>query len=108
MAKGILQKNIFLTSSSDNNIHLWDIYGKQFGIDSEIAQKNIIKIKTTKNKKIPVNCCTFNLDGKIIIGSVNDGSNSETKLPFDPCKSKTPKQIKILYIVYICFRYKIS
>ena len=69
-----LEKNIFLTSSADATIRLWDIYGKQFGIDSEIAHKNIFKIKTTKNKKIPVNCCNFNRDGKIIIGGVNDGS----------------------------------
>ena len=69
-----LEKNIFLTSSADATIRLWDIYGKQFGIDSEIAHKNIFKIRTTKNKKIPVNCCNFNRDGKIIIGGVNDGS----------------------------------
>ena len=69
-----LEKNIFLTSSADATIRLWDIYGKQFGIDSDIAHKNIFKVKTLKNKKIPVNCCNFNRDGKIIIGGVNDGS----------------------------------
>ena len=69
-----LEKNIFLTSSADATLRLWDIYGKQFGIDSEIAHKNIFKVRTLKNKKIPVNCCNFNRDGKIIIGGVNDGS----------------------------------
>ena len=69
-----LEKNIFLTSSVDATMRLWDIYSKQFGIDSDIAHKNIFKVKTTKNKKIPVNSCNFNRDGKIIIGGVNDGS----------------------------------
>ena len=69
-----LEKNLFLTSSADATLRLWDIYGKQFGIDSDIAHKNIFKVKTLKNKKIPVNTCNFNRDGKIIIGGVNDGS----------------------------------
>ena len=69
-----LEKNIFLTSSADATMRLWDIYSKQFGIDSDIAHKNIFKVKTSKNKKIPVNSCNFNRDGKIIIGGVNDGS----------------------------------
>lgn len=69
-----LEKNIFLTSSADATMRLWDIYSKQFGIDSDIAHKNIFKVKTLKNKKIPVNSCNFNRDGKIIIGGVNDGS----------------------------------
>ena len=69
-----LEKNLFLTSSADATLRLWDIYGKQFGIDSDIAHKNIFKVKTMKNKKIPVNTCNFNRDGKIIIGGVNDGS----------------------------------
>ena len=69
-----LEKNLFLTSSVDATLRLWDIYSKQFGIDSDIAHKNIFKVKTLKNKKIPVNCCNFNRDGKIIIGGVNDGS----------------------------------
>ena len=69
-----LERNIFLTSSVDATIRLWDIYSKQFGIDSDIAHKNIFKVKTLKNKKVPVNCCNFNRDGKIIIGGVDDGS----------------------------------
>ena len=69
-----LEKNIFLTSSADATMRLWDIYSKQFGIDSDIAHKNLFKVKTLKNKKIPVNCCNFNRDGKIIIGGINDGS----------------------------------
>ena len=69
-----LERNIFLTSSVDATIRLWDIYSKQLGIDSDIAHKNIFKVKTLKNKKVPVNCCNFNRDGKIIIGGVDDGS----------------------------------
>ena len=69
-----LEKNIFLTSSVDATLRLWDIYSKQFGIDSDIAHKNIFKVRTLKNKKIPVNSCNFNRDGKLIIGGVNDGS----------------------------------
>ena len=69
-----LEKNVFLTSSADSTLRLWDIYSKQLGIDSDIAHKNIFKVKTLKNKKIPINSCNFNRDGKIIIGGVNDGS----------------------------------
>ena len=69
-----LERNLFLTSSADATMRLWDIYSKQFGMDSDIAHKNLFKVRTQKNKKIPVNCCNFNRDGKIIIGGVNDGS----------------------------------
>lgn len=68
------QKNLFITSSRDSTIRIWDIYSKQMGIDLEIMQTTILRAKTFKNHKIPVTSCNYSPDGKIIIGGVNDGS----------------------------------
>lgn len=68
------ERSKFITSSRDSTIRIWDLYGKQMGIDLEIMQSTILKAKTFKNHKIPVSSCNYSLDGKIIIGGVNDGS----------------------------------
>ena len=69
-----IERNIFITSSRDSTIRIWDIYSKQMGIDLEIMQSTILRAKTFKNHKIPVTSCNYSNDGKMIIGGVNDGS----------------------------------
>ena len=67
-------KNIFITSSRDGTVRLWDVYSNIHGFDSDIANKSIFKIKTERNKKFPVSSCNFNFDGNLIISGVDDGS----------------------------------
>ncbi len=53
------------------------------GIDQEIMQTTVLKARTEKNHKIPVNCICWSPDGSLILGGVSDGSlqiwNSKTK-----------------------------
>ena len=63
-----IERNIFITSSRDSTIRIWDIYSKQMGIDLEIMQSTILRAKTFKNHKIPVTSCNYSNDGKMIIG----------------------------------------
>jgi WD repeat-containing protein 70 len=69
-----LERNLFITSGRDSTVRIWDIYSKPMGIDQELMQTTILKAKTTKNHKIPVNCCLYSPDGKLILAGVNDGS----------------------------------
>ena len=69
-----IEKNLFITSSRDSTIRIWDIYSKQIGIDRDIMQSCVLRVKTLKNKKIPVNTCNYNINGNLIAGGVNDGS----------------------------------
>ena len=69
-----VEKNLFITSSRDSTIRIWDIYSKQIGIDRDIMQSSVLRVKTLKNKKIPVNTCNYNIKGNLIAGGVNDGS----------------------------------
>lgn len=68
------ERNIFITSARDSTIRLWDIYSKPMGIDQELMQNTILRAKTNKNHKIPINSCNWSPDGNIIVGGVNDGS----------------------------------
>jgi WD40 repeat protein len=69
-----LERNLFITSGRDSTVRMWDIYSKPMGIDQELMQTTILKAKTTKNHKIPINCCSYSNDGKLILAGVNDGS----------------------------------
>lgn len=69
-----LERNLFITSGRDSTVRIWDIYSKPMGIDQELMQTTILKAKTTKNHKIPINCCSYSNDGKLILAGVNDGS----------------------------------
>ena len=68
------ERNIFITSGRDSTVRIWDIYSKPMGIDQEIMQTTVLKAKTNKNHKIPVNSCCYSHDGNLILGGVNDGS----------------------------------
>lgn len=68
------ERHLFITSSRDSTVRIWDIYSKPMGLDQEIMQATVLKAKTMKNHKIPVNCCSFSNDGKLILAGVNDGS----------------------------------
>jgi WD40 repeat protein len=68
------ERNLFITAGRDSTVRIWDIYSKPMGIDQEIMQTTILKAKTHKNHKIPVNCCAYSQDGNSIIGGVNDGT----------------------------------
>lgn len=68
------ERNLFITSGRDSTVRIWDIYSKPMGIDQEIMQTSILRAKTHKNHKIPVNCCNYSPDGNFIVGGVNDGS----------------------------------
>ena len=67
-------RNFFITSGRDSTIRIWDIYSKPMGIDQELMQTTVLKARTNKNHKIPINCCNYSQDGNLIIGGVNDGS----------------------------------
>jgi hypothetical protein len=49
-------RNIFITAARDSTVRICDIYSKPMGIDQEIMQNVVLKAKTFKNHKIPVNC----------------------------------------------------
>jgi WD40 repeat protein len=78
-----IDRNYFITAARDATVRIWDIYSKPMGIDQEIMQTTILKAKTEKNHKIPVNSICYSPDGSLILGGVNDGSlqlwSSKTK-----------------------------
>jgi WD40 repeat protein len=69
-----IERNLFITSSRDSTIRIWDIYAKPMGVDQELMQAVILRAKTYKNHKITIGCCNYSHDGNMIVGGVNDGS----------------------------------
>ena len=68
------EKHLFITSSRDSTIRLWDMNSPKIGVMRELKQNLIFRAKTLKNHKIAVNSCTYSSYGNSIIGGVNDGS----------------------------------
>jgi WD40 repeat protein len=69
-----IERNLFITASRDSTVRVWDIYSKPMGIEQSLMQISLLKAKTNKNHKIPVNSCNYSNDGKLIIAGVNDGT----------------------------------
>ena len=98
-------KNIFITSSRDGTVRLWDVYSNIHGFDSDIVNKSIFKIKTERNKKFPVSSCNFNFDGKLIISGVDDGSiqifsENKTRSPEIHIKNAHEKNSQICSVLF--------
>lgn len=68
------ERAYFITSARDSTVRIWDINSKPMGLDQELMQIQVLKAKTFKNHKIPINSICYSHDGNIIASGVNDGS----------------------------------
>ncbi|XP_062205671.1 uncharacterized protein LOC133907616 [Phragmites australis] len=60
-------KETILTSSEDGSIRLWDVSDFK-------SQKQVIKPKLARPMRIPVTSCSWDHEGKLIVGGIGDGS----------------------------------
>jgi WD repeat-containing protein 70 len=60
-----MDKSMFITSSRDSTIRIWDLNSKPVGIDQELMQTTILKAKTFKNHKITIGSCAYSSDGNV-------------------------------------------
>ncbi|KAL6839334.1 hypothetical protein ACP4OV_030831 [Aristida adscensionis] len=60
-------KETILTSSEDGSIRLWDVTDFK-------SQKQVIKPKLARPMRIPVTSCSWDHEGKRIVGGIGDGS----------------------------------
>ena len=51
--------NIFMTSSLDSTIRIWDITSKPIGIEQNLMQRDVIKLKTSPSThgKVAITAC---------------------------------------------------
>jgi len=60
-------RNMFISSGDDGTIRLWDI-------NTVRKNKQVIAVKNMQSRKTGCTYCTFNHDGKLILGAGQDGS----------------------------------
>jgi WD repeat-containing protein 70 len=68
-------KNIFMTSSLDSTIRIWDITSKPIGIEQNLMQRDVIKLRTSPSThgKVAITACAYSKDGGLIAGGGKDG-----------------------------------
>jgi WD40 repeat protein len=69
-----VDKNIFLTSSLDGTLRLWDLMSKSVGLHQNIVHKFVMQMKEKNGVKSPGCTAEFNNNGKLIAGACQDGS----------------------------------
>ncbi len=67
---------LFMTSSLDSTIRLWDAEAKPMGVEQHLTQAQIIKVHRIGmgGKKIEATSCCYSPDGALIGGGARDGS----------------------------------
>ena len=65
---------LFVTSSLDGSVRLWDYNAKLYGMDQNLPQIQVIKAKDQKGLKVGVNTCSYNHKGELVMAGCLDGS----------------------------------
>lgn len=66
-------KNVFVSSSLDATIRVWDLT-VNLGMTTITKQKDLIRVKNAQGRKATISCVSFSPDGNWIIGGIEDGS----------------------------------
>ena len=65
---------IFLSSSLDSTVRVWDLAGRLVGLDRQLGHKTLHKARNFNYTKVGVDACAWAPNGNIIVGGCNDGS----------------------------------
>jgi len=66
-------KGVLLTSSMDGSLRIWDLAGEaNFG---NLCNQHVLKIRGKSGQpRVGARCCTYSLDGSMMIGGATDGT----------------------------------
>jgi len=67
------EKNLFMTTSYDGTIRLWDLNSKHIGLDQNITYEHLMKLKTKNGMKSAGNTCCYSKDGELIVAGTTNG-----------------------------------
>ena len=65
---------VFVSSSLDSTVRVWDLAGRLVGLDRQLGHKTLHKARSSNYTKIGVNSCAWAPNGNYVIGGCSDGS----------------------------------
>ena len=69
------ERNLFLTSSLDGSLRVFDLLSKTVGVDSQLMHRDIIKASNNKGgMKLAISSICYSRTGAYIAGGCVDGS----------------------------------
>ncbi len=68
-----VEKNLFMTASYDGTLRLWDLMSKHVGLDQNLMNLFVLKLRGKNGIRSPANTCCYSKDGTLLAGGSQDG-----------------------------------